>query len=918
MRYFRSRELRHILSTLVVCAAPLLALLGCESGVSGHAPGLAGQQSLDPGSFTYPLAYIKRPFPATDINAADLITSTAGGDVYIRAQASAGGAETNITGAITRGKGDVRDLDVSADGTKLIFSLRLPLNPNVANTDVTQPTWKIYQYDALAKTVTQLTSDETTAGHDVGAHYLPDGRIVFASTRQAATQALLIDEGDEQFPVQSSLDPKQPIFELHVMNADGSNIHQISFNTNHDFAPSVLANGQIVFSRYDSVNGGQISLYRTNPDGTQLELYYGENSHATGASADGTDTNVIQFLNARQRADGKLVAIARPFLGTHLGGDILQIDADNYVECDQPATPATPSGTCANGRPGQASATSTGATTDANLPSLGGRFASVYPLYDGTNRMIVSWAPCFVLNTAVTPATTSICTAGNTSGANVTLAPPAYTVWIYDIAAGTLSPVLASEPGLTIVEPVVLQARTPIPSFIPDAALSGEADVLATNSNAPLGVLEIRSVYDFDGVDEVSTETNPAVPSIAALADPKIATAAQRPARFIRIEKAVEIPSQQIRNIRPSAFGPLDNGMRDILAYAPIEPDGSVKIQVPANVPFTIEILDQNARRISASHTSWMQLMPGETKTCTGCHVAGSQTRPSHGRTGLTTSAYAGAAVPGALFPDTVNFPAANAGDTLADARVEATCQSGTTTVCSEVPTIDVLYTDVWTNPALRAPDPAITYAYGALNTPQPINAHCIPWNPLCRSTVEYPLQIQQIWDFVRTPPPATTPATAAVTNATCSACHNGANAAGAAQLPGASLSLTAAASTVDVTVNTSYEQLLFARDEQALNMGALGDLLVPAPGPPGPNGAPTQVMVPVALAPPMTAGSANASEARFFSVFDGTFKDASVGTAGYVDHTNFLTPAELRLISEWLDIGAQYYNNPFVAPAAN
>jgi hypothetical protein len=99
MRYFRSRELRHILSTLVVCAAPLLALLGCESGVSGHAPGLAGQQSLDPGSFTYPLAYIKRPFPATDINAADLITSTAGGDVYIRAQASAGGAETNITGA---------------------------------------------------------------------------------------------------------------------------------------------------------------------------------------------------------------------------------------------------------------------------------------------------------------------------------------------------------------------------------------------------------------------------------------------------------------------------------------------------------------------------------------------------------------------------------------------------------------------------------------------------------------------------------------------------------------------------------------------------------------------------------------------------------------------------------------------------
>ena len=31
--------------------------------------------------------------------------------------------------------------------------------------------------------------------------------------------------------------------------------------------------------------------------------------------------------------------------------------------------------------------------------------------------------------------------------------------------------------------------------------------------------------------------------------------------------------------------------------------------------------------------------------------------------------------------------------------------------------------------------------------------------------------------------------------------------------------------------------------------------------------------------------------------------------------HAGFLTAAELRLISEWLDIGAQYYNDPFQAP---
>ena len=61
-----------------------------------------------------------------------------------------------------------------------------------------------------------------------------------------------------------------------------------------------------------------------------------------------------------------------------------------------------------------------------------------------------------------------------------------------------------------------------------------------------------------------------------------------------------------------------------------------------------------------------------------------------------------------------------------------------------------------------------------------------------------------------------------------------------------------------------------------------------------------------------MSAGSAIRSQPNFLSKFDGTDHGVTV------DHTDFLTKAELRLISEWLDIGAQYYNDPFVAPAAN
>src|SRR5450755_5175877 len=198
MNTFTLREHRHGLLKLAAIALPLLAVIGCSSASSGHAPGVAGGQTLTPGITNCPLAYIKPPVLTKDIDVRDLITSITGGDLYIRDQANAAGAEVNVTGSLTKGMGDVRDLDVSPDGTAIVFSLRLPLNPKKPNTDVTQPTWHIYTYNAATQAVTQLTNDAITAGHDVGARYLPDGRIIFSSSRQLATQSILLDEGRPQ------------------------------------------------------------------------------------------------------------------------------------------------------------------------------------------------------------------------------------------------------------------------------------------------------------------------------------------------------------------------------------------------------------------------------------------------------------------------------------------------------------------------------------------------------------------------------------------------------------------------------------------------------------------------------------------------------------------------------------------------
>jgi len=879
----RQRDHRHGLLKVAVLLLPVLAVLGCSSAQSGHAPGVAGGQTLTPGVTNYPIAYVKRPVPKNDIDVRDLITSITGSDLYVRTQASAGGLETNVTKKITLGKGAVRDLDVSPDGTKLVFSLRLPLDPNLTNTDPKQPNWHLYQYDASGQTVTQLTNDDITAGHDVGAHYLPDGRIVFASSRQVGTQAILLDEGRPQYSGVTD-NRQQVIFLLHVMNADGTDIHQITFNTNHDFAPSVLSNGQVVFSRWEVTNGtDQISLYRVNPDGTALELYYGANSHATGANIAGTHDNVIQFLNARQRSDGKLVAIARPFLGTQLGGDTVLIDAANFVEISQPSSPTGTGGTA------QTSATTLGVTTDANLPSLGGWFANAYPLYDGSNRMLVSWAPCLVQATSTT---TAVCNSGNTAGTTVQLAPPQYTIWIYDFGAGTLSPVLSAESGLETVDPVILQTRTPAPAYVPDSAPTGAAQQNLVA--ADVGILDISSVYDVDGVDTAS-------PNIAGIADPSQPGYAARPFRFIRIVKAVEIPGRTVRKIDNSAFGPAGMGMREILGYAPIQPDGSVRVEVPANVPFTIDVLNHDARRITVQHTSWLQLKPGETKSCNGCH--GTANKTSHGRQGLTLAVNAGAPTTGQPFPNTNPNLFANAGETMAQVLARISCASGSTSPCSQLLSTDVIYTNIWTTGAMpAAPDTSFSYTYvglaGLSETP-PTNTNCTPWSAQCRVTIHYAnalsasqLYLQSIWNLPRPTPTAL--ANGVAVPSTCITCHSSISAKNTIMVPPGQLDLTGGASNVDPSVVTSYEQLLFPHNEQTLNMGVLQDV----PGP-------------VVLAPPMTAGSAAQSTA-FLRMFDGSFHDP------VLDHTGFLTPAELRLISEWLDIGGQYYNDPFVAPVAN
>ena len=307
----------------VVCA--LLVLLQACGGGDGQDP--------DPLVEDYGIAFVRRPL-VVDMNNVleqpdirEVLTFNAGADLFYRDLASPSAPQRNVTGSFTGGLGDVKDVEVSYDGRRLLFAMRAAEIPGLAPAD--QPKWGIWEYAIDEDELRRVIPSDITAeaGQDVAPHYLPDGRIIFSSSRQRTSRAILLDEGKPQF---AALDEnrREHAVVLHVMNADGSGIRQVSFNQSHDLDPMVLSSGEVVFSRWDHMGSRDaISLYKMYPDGTGLQLLYGAHSHDTGTN----DANV-HFLQPRELPDGSLLSVLLPFTGSYRGGELISLDIENYID----------------------------------------------------------------------------------------------------------------------------------------------------------------------------------------------------------------------------------------------------------------------------------------------------------------------------------------------------------------------------------------------------------------------------------------------------------------------------------------------------------------------------------------------------------------------------------------------------------
>ncbi len=887
----------------------LAALLtACTEGPGGGGIGLGSGQEPDPATVDFPIFYIRHQIPEDQDDVTrvrpfiedDEFSAT----LWKRDRASPGAPETEITARLrvdplgaAEDRYDIKDLAVAPDGLHVAFAMRGPLDD--ADDEDEPPTWNIWEYNIETDTLRRVISSDIIAeeGQDVAPGYLPDGRVLFSSTRQRQAKAILLDEGKSQFEAANET-RNESAFVLHVMNADGTDIHQITFNPSSDLYASVLQNGRVLFTRWDTggANDG-LHLYTANPDGTDTQLHYGALSHATGTN--GTTNNTpVEFLRAREMSDGRLMVLVRERTDVDFGGNLTIIDANTYVENTQPlAASAGMQG------PAQTPATLNDVRTVPG-PSPGGRFESGFPLWDGSNRILVSWSQCRVLDvTGPDPTRIIPCDAQNVADPATVTAPPIYSIWMFNPSQNTILPIMAPIEGIMVSEAIAAQPRNPLPAVIVDRKPPDlNPDLVAEGA----GVLSIRSVYDIMGVDQARVASG-ALSSITNVSNPTSAAYAQRQVRFLRVEKLVSQPDDDdIADPDNSAFGPTGQ-MREIVAYAPVEPDGSVRMKVPGNVAFQLSLLDVNGRRMGR-HGSWLSVRPGEVLECNGCHVRSGTAPRSHGRKGSFNAVYAGATATGAAFPGTVNTISPEAGDTMATARTRggSSCIDPDTMIehCgsqSITPSADVVYNEIW-KPA-ATPDESFSFSHNQLVTARPTNPYCYPmWSATCRITIHYATigaragHIHPLWSVPRPVGGVDDGAGNITFPQTCTQCHSRVSPVDPAvvQLPAASLELTDDVSDEDAFQLKAYRQLLFARPRLELVNGAIQ--VVTEEGPLDDNGIPTRVIV--TDPPSMAVGNSRAS--RFFSVMNNP------------THAGMLSTAELRLLSEWLDIGAQYYNDPF------
>lgn len=407
---------------------------------------------------------------------------------------------------------------------------------------------RIAKYDNSANGGTARIYHHQT--DDMHPCYLPDGGIVFVSTR--AEYGTLCDAPDH---LSSAI--------MHRMDGDGTNIRPLSNSAVSEFSPSIMEDGRILYTRWEYVDKGQLGvkcLWAMRPDGSGSSEIYGNDIRFPPT-----------FLHGRQ-IPGKPHLVS--FLGTpHFPqsgiGTVILADLTKDIRTREPMRYITPHvdirqeggwNQLRDGKWGR----------DQNGPL----YMDPYPLSE--DDYLVAHNPDRPWSD-----------------------PTAY--GLYLINADGDHGLIHREEDSSCWQPVPLVRRKCPPilpgQLNPDLAAKGLAECLVQDVH-----------FGMTGVGHGEV-------------------------KHLRVMEQVPRPWDSRRfwengAAHTSLVGGPSLSVKVMWGVVPVEEDGSAHFYVPANRNIYLQALDEDYRELQRERT-YVNYMPGETRSCIGCHERPHDTPPA-------------------------------------------------------------------------------------------------------------------------------------------------------------------------------------------------------------------------------------------------------------------------------------------------
>lgn len=462
--------------------------------------------------------------------------------------------------------------NLSWDARTLVFSMR-----DNFETD----SYYLYTMDMATRHVRQITFPLFKDGKplpvaDCESAFLPDGRIVFTSTRDMHISDCWYRAGGNIFSC----------------DADGGNIRRLTSDQLMTNNPQVLEDGRVVFTRWEYNDRGALfnhPLISMNPDGTGQMEYYGNNSmfpasiiHARGIP--GSEKAIAVIAGHHSIYKGKLGLIDRrqgtqagrgiEFVNTKLNGTPGREPAD-FVR-PEPPDPARP-------------------YLDFKI-DIFGQFGPQYshPYAFDEENYLCSFCP---------------------EGYLPPFGPFNPPLGVYYMKPDGVRELLAFDDWQGTGQVIPVMARTPPPAR--------PALVRPRDDN---GVYTMQDVYQGPGLAGIPRGTAKKL---------RVVALEYRVARMGYGQNGGECETGLCQTPISLNSGSWD--VKHVLGEVDIEADGSCSFEVPAHTPVYFQILDAKGYTIQ-SMRSWSTLQSGERLSCVGCHEPKIDAAPTPRNTALAFS----------------------------------------------------------------------------------------------------------------------------------------------------------------------------------------------------------------------------------------------------------------------------------------